>query len=201
MYKIIFKPLLDRVLALFMIIVILPFIVMISLIVLIGMGRPVFFKQVRPGFQEALFTIYKFRTMTNEQDENGVLLPDEQRLKPIGRFIRSLSLDELPQLWNVLKGEMSFIGPRPLLVEYLTLYNDEQKRRHHVKPGITGWAQVNGRNAISWREKFEYDRYYVEHLSFGLDMKIIWMTAKRVFARTDISTEGHATTEKFNGKN
>ena len=139
--------------------------------------------------------------MTNKKDENGNLLPDEKRLKGVGKFIRSLSLDELPQLFNVLKGDMSFIGPRPLLKEYLPLYNEEQKRRHNVKPGITGWAQVNGRNAISWKKKFEYDVYYVDNVSFLLDIKILWMTIIKVFKQEGISQKGHVTMEKFNGEN
>ncbi len=146
-----------------------------------------------------MFTIYKFRTMTNEKDINGELLPDEQRLVGVGRFIRSISLDELPQLFNVLKGEMSFVGPRPLLTEYLGLYNNEQKRRHDVLPGITGWAQVNGRNAISWEQKFELDAWYVENQSFWLDMKIVWLTFLKVVKRSDISSSSSATMEKFRG--
>jgi undecaprenyl phosphate N,N'-diacetylbacillosamine 1-phosphate transferase len=165
------------------------------------MGRPIIFTQERPGYKGKIFKIYKFRTMTNEKDKNGELLPDEKRLKGIGKVIRSLSLDELPQLFNVLKGDMSFIGPRPLLVEYLPLYNEEQKKRHDVLPGITGLAQVNGRNAISWKKKFEYDVEYVNNLSFLMDMKIIFLTIQKVIKRDGISQEGNATMEKFNGKN
>ena len=165
------------------------------------MGSPVVFRQVRPGKNEKLFSIFKFRTMTNEKAPDGELLPDHQRLKGLGRFIRSTSLDELPQLFNVLKGEMSFIGPRPLLIEYLPLYNPEQKRRHDVLPGITGWAQINGRNAISWQRKFELDVEYVERISFLTDLKIILLTLKKVFIREGISQEGHVTMEKFNGQN
>ena len=164
------------------------------------MGSPILFKQKRPGYKEKIFGIYKFRTMTNDIDEDGNLLPDEQRLVGVGKFIRSTSLDELPQLFNVLKGEMSFVGPRPLLIEYLDLYDDEQKRRHDVKPGITGWAQVNGRNAISWEQKFEYDVWYVDNQSFWLDMKILWMTFLKVVKRSDISSNTSATMEKFTGK-
>lgn len=164
------------------------------------MGRPIFFRQQRPGLHEKIFGIYKFRTMTNERDSHGELLPDEKRLVGIGKVIRSLSLDELPQIFNVLKGDMSFVGPRPLLIEYLPLYNERQKKRHDVKPGITGWAQVNGRNAISWKQKFEYDTWYVEHHSFLLDMKILWMTFLKVVKRSDISSDTAATMEKFEGE-
>ena len=163
------------------------------------MGNPIFFRQQRPGLNEKIFGIYKFRTMTNEKNKNGDLLPDEQRLLGLGKFIRSLSLDELPQIFNVLKGEMSFVGPRPLLIEYLPLYNDIQKQRHNVKPGITGWAQVNGRNAISWEQKFEYDVWYVENQSFLLDIKILWMTFLKVVRRSDISSDTAVTMEKFRG--
>ena len=163
------------------------------------MGAPILFRQKRPGLDAKIFGIYKFRTMTIEKDESGELLPDEQRLVGIGKFIRSTSLDELPQLFNVLKGEMSFIGPRPLLIEYLILYNERQKKRHDVKPGITGWAQVNGRNAISWEQKFKYDVWYVENQSFGLDIKILWMTFLKVLKRSDISSNTTVTMEKFEG--
>ena len=172
------KRLFDFVLAFFLIILFSPFYVVVSLLIVINMGFPILFRQQRPGLNEKIFGIYKFRTMTNDRDENGELLPDEQRLFGVGKFIRSSSLDELPQLFNVLKGEMSFVGPRPLLIEYLPLYNEEQKKRHDVKPGITGWAQVNGRNAISWEEKFALDVWYVKNQSFLLDMKILWMTLK-----------------------
>ena len=201
MYAGVLKPLSDRVGALLLILVFSPFILLTALAVRIGVGKPLFFVQERPGLQGKLFRIYKFRTMTNERDENGELLPDERRLHGAGKIIRSLSLDELPQLFNVLKGEMSFIGPRPLLVEYLPLYNNEQQKRHDVKPGITGWAQVNGRNAIDWKTRFELDLYYVRHLSFALDVKIAWLTVKKVFLREGVSAEGHVTMEKFNGNN
>jgi len=201
MYKSFFKPLFDKTLALILIIILSPVMLLVALLIYFKMGRPILFTQKRPGFKEKIFKIYKFRTMTDERDENGELLPDEQRLKGIGKVIRSLSLDELPQLFNVLKGDMSFVGPRPLLIEYLPLYNERQKKRHDVKPGITGWAQVNGRNAISWREKFEYDVWYVENQSFLLDMKILWLTLLKVIKREGVSQEGHATMEKFNGKN
>jgi undecaprenyl phosphate N,N'-diacetylbacillosamine 1-phosphate transferase len=163
------------------------------------MGKPVLFRQKRPGKDGKVFEIYKFRTMTDERDEKGALLPDEERLSGIGKLMRSTSLDELPQLFNVLKGDMSFVGPRPLLVEYLPLYNEREQKRHHVKPGITGWAQVNGRNAISWEEKFEYDVWYVEHRSFWLDMKILWLTFLKVVKRSDISSDRSITMGKFKG--
>jgi len=193
------KSLFDKTLALFLIMLFLPIYIVVSFLILWKMGRPILFKQKRPGYKEKMFEIHKFRTMTNEKDANGNLLPDEKRLVWIGKFIRSTSLDELPQLLNVLKGEMSFVGPRPLLIEYLPLYNKRQKKRHDVKPGITGWAQVNGRNAISWEQKFEYDIWYVEHQSFSLDMKILWMTFLKVVKRSDINSDAAVTMEKFEG--
>ncbi len=193
------KTLFDKTLALILVILFLPVYIVVSLLIWWKMGSPVLFRQKRPGKDENIFEIYKFRTMTNETDKNGALLPDEKRLIGIGKFIRSTSLDELPQLFNVLKGDMSFVGPRPLLVEYLPLYNERQKKRHDVKPGITGWAQVNGRNAISWEEKFEYDVWYVENQSFRLDMKILWMTFLKVIKRSDISSDTAVTMEKFTG--
>ncbi len=193
------KGLFDRALALVLIILFAPFFIIISLAILIKMGRPILFKQKRPGLHEEIFGIYKFRTMSDERDKNGELLADEKRLVGIGRFIRSTSLDELPQLFNVLKGEMSFVGPRPLLIEYLPLYSERQKKRHDVTPGITGWAQVNGRNAISWEQKFAYDVYYVEHQSFWLDMKILWMTFLKVIQRDGVNSDTHVTMEKFTG--
>lgn len=164
-------------------------------------GAGVFFLQPRPGRNGKIFKVIKFKTMTDERDAEGNLLPDEVRLTKVGRFVRSTSIDELPQLWNVIKGDMSLIGPRPLLVQYLPLYSPEQARRHEVRPGITGWAQVNGRNSISWKQKFEYDVWYVDHLSFWLDVKIIFLTIKKVFVREGISHEGMATMEPFNGHN
>ena len=193
------KNLFDKTLALFLIILFSPIYIIVSFLIYKKMGTPILFRQKRPGYKEKIFGIYKFRTMTNEKDQFGNLLPDEQRLVGIGKFIRSTSLDELPQLFNVLKGEMSFVGPRPLLIEYLDLYNDQQKRRHDVKPGITGLAQVNGRNAISWEQKFEYDVWYVDNQSFALDMKILWMTFLKVVKRSDISSNTSATMEKFTG--
>lgn len=193
------KSLFDKTLAIVLIILFSPIYIVVSLLIWWKMGRPILFRQKRPGYKEKIFGIYKFRTMTNEKDINGELLADGQRLVGVGKFIRSVSLDELPQLFNVLKGEMSFVGPRPLLVEYLPLYNDEQKRRHDAKPGITGWAQVNGRNAISWEQKFELDAWYVDNQSFWLDMKILWMTFLKVVKRSDISSSSSATMEKFRG--
>jgi len=161
----------------------------------------VFFLQSRPGKNNKVFKVIKFKTMADTRDENGNLLPDEQRITKLGKFIRSTSLDELPQLINVLKGDMSFIGPRPLLVQYLPLYSKEQTRRHEVRPGITGWAQVNGRNAISWQKKFELDVWYVDNCSFSLDMKIIFLTIKKVFKREGISSDTSVTMEPFTGNN
>ena len=194
-----FKRLFDIILSIVLIIVFSPFYIVVSILILVKMGRPILFRQKRPGFNEKIFGIYKFRTMTNDTDKDGNLLPDEQRLLGLGKTIRSLSLDELPQIFNVLKGEMSFVGPRPLLVQYLPLYNDRQKKRHDVKPGITGWAQVNGRNAISWKQKFEYDVWYVENQSFCLDIKILWLTFLKVVKRSDISSDSSATMEVFKG--
>ncbi|MCT7531790.1 undecaprenyl phosphate N,N'-diacetylbacillosamine 1-phosphate transferase [Aliarcobacter cryaerophilus] len=194
-----FKSIFDKILALFLIILFSPIYIVISLLIFFKMGSPILFRQKRPGYKEKIFGIYKFRTMTNEKDANGNLLPDDKRLVGIGKFIRSTSLDELPQLFNVLKGEMSFVGPRPLLKEYLPLYNEKQKRRHDVKPGITGWAQVNGRNAISWEQKFDYDVWYVDNQSFLLDIKILWLTFLKVVKRSDISSSTSSTMEKFTG--
>jgi len=164
-------------------------------------GAGVFFTQERPGRNSKIFKVIKFKTMTDERDKDGKLLPDEKRLTKVGRVVRSLSIDELPQLINVLKGDMAFVGPRPLLPKYLPLYSKEQFRRHEVRPGITGWAQINGRNNISWTKKFEYDVWYVDHLSLGLDLKIMFLTVKKVFVREGISKEGEATTVLFDGTN
>lgn len=171
----------------------------VALLVRIKLGSPVIFKQPRPGKDEKVFMLHKFRSMTDETDDKGELLPDEMRLTRFGRFLRSTSLDELPELWDILIGNMSIIGPRPLLVKYLPLYNDEQRRRHEVRPGLTGWAQVHGRNLTSWEERFAYDTDYVDHLSFALDVKIVFMTFHCVFAREGISAEGSATMEAFTG--
>ncbi|MCV3375227.1 undecaprenyl phosphate N,N'-diacetylbacillosamine 1-phosphate transferase [Campylobacter sp. IFREMER_LSEM_CL2151] len=200
MYKNGLKRVFDFFLALILLIIFLPFIVLIGIVLKIVQGS-VLFKQARPGLNEKIFYIYKFKTMSDETDENGELLPDELRLKPFGKLVRSLSLDELPQLFNVLKGDMSFIGPRPLLVEYLPLYNQEQKKRHDVRPGITGWAQINGRNAISWEQKFKYDVEYVQNCSFLFDLKIFFMTIIKVLKRSGVNKEGVVTTDKFNGHN
>ena len=171
----------------------------VALLVRIKLGSPVIFKQPRPGKDEKVFMLHKFRSMTDETDDKGELLPDEMRLTRFGRFLRSTSLDELPELWDILIGNMSIIGPRPLLVIYLPMYNDEQRRRHEVRPGLTGWAQVHGRNLTSWEERFAYDTDYVDHLSFALDVKIVFMTVHCVFAREGISAEGSATMEAFTG--
>ena len=181
------------------VVVLWPIILALVLLVRRRLGTPVFFCQQRPGISGRPFMMYKFRTMTDARDANDVLLPDAVRLTSFGRFLRSSSLDELPELINVLKGNMSLVGPRPLLMEYLPLYTHEQARRHNVRPGITGWAQVNGRNAISWEEKFKLDVWYVDNQSFLLDLKILWLTIKKVFIREGISQEGQATMEKFTG--
>lgn len=193
------KRMLDLFISIFMCLLLgVPFLCLIVLVRLC-IGVPVFFQQQRPGKDEKIFIIYKLRTMNNAKDASGKLLPDAERLTRFGKFLRKTSLDELPQLWNVLKGEMSLVGPRALLVDYLPLYSERQKKRHNVKPGITGWAQVNGRNAIRWEEKFELDVWYVEHQSIWLDIKILWLTAIKVFKRHGISQEGQATMERFRG--
>lgn len=199
MYKNLIKPILDFILAFLLIIIFSPIILIVALLIKLKLGSPILFTQERPGLNGKIFRIYKFRTMSDERDSKGDLLSDELRLKGFGKLIRKSSLDELPQLFNVLKGEMSFVGPRPLLVEYLKLYNQEQAKRHNVKPGITGWAQVNGRNAISWEEKFKLDVYYVEHISFMLDCKILYMTFFKVLKRKDINSNTNITMEKFTG--
>lgn len=177
----------------------LPVILVLVLIIRCVIGSPVIFKQQRPGLRAEPFYIYKFRTMNNKKNSRGELLSDAERLTNFGKWLRSTSLDELPSLWNVLKGEMSIVGPRPLLMEYVPLYNAEQARRHEVKPGVTGWAQVNGRNAISWEDKFRLDVWYVDHQSVWLDIKIILLTIKKVFFRHDINADGAATMPKFTG--
>ena len=177
----------------------LPVIILIVLLVRFKIGSPIFFKQARPGLNGEIFNMYKFRTMTDERDKNGVLLSDKDRLTKFGKILRSTSLDELPGLWSVLKGDMSLVGPRPLLVEYLPLYSEKQSRRHEVRPGITGWAQVNGRNAIGWDEKFDLDVWYVDNQSIWLDIKILWMTVKKVIIRDGISQNNHVTMDKFKG--
>lgn len=175
--------------------------VIIVLLLLFNEGAGAFFFQERPGKGGKIFRVIKFKTMTDECDADGQLLPDADRLTKVGRFVRSISIDELPQLINVLKGDMALIGPRPLLPQYLPLYSKEQARRHEVRPGITGWAQVNGRNAISWTKKFELDVWYVDHISFFLDLKIIFLTMRKVFMRDGINSENDATMEDFNGNN
>lgn len=193
------KRLFDIALSLFFLAVCVPLMVLTALAVRLAMGSPVLLRQIRPGLNGLPFTFLKFRSMADACDAEGNLLPDEQRLTPFGRWLRRSSLDELPQLINVLRGDMSLVGPRPLLMEYLPLYSARQARRHEVRPGITGWAQVNGRNAISWEEKFEYDVWYVEHQSFALDMRILFMTLARLFQHSDVSHGGHATMPRFSG--
>ena len=191
----------DLILSLLAIIVLSPVLLVTAVLVRIKLGSPILFKQKRPGLNEKIFTIYKFRTMTDKKDENGNLLPDDVRLTKFGRFLRSTSLDELPELFNILKGDMSIVGPRPLRVEYLPLYNDSQKHRHDVRPGLTGLAQVNGRNTISWESKFEYDVDYVKDVSFLLDIKIILSTVLKVFKREGINRNNIIIMEKFTGSN
>jgi lipopolysaccharide/colanic/teichoic acid biosynthesis glycosyltransferase len=179
--------------------ILFPLLLGVALLVLVYHGRPVFFGQVRPGLEGKPFKMLKFRTMRDAVDSNGNPLPDSERITKFGAFLRATSLDELPELWNVLKGEMSLVGPRPLLMEYLDLYTPDQARRHEVRPGVTGWAQVNGRNAISWEEKFKLDVWYVDNRSLWLDIKILFMTVKKVFVSEGISADGHVTMEKFKG--
>ncbi len=201
MYKQFIKPFLDFIVALIGLILLCPlFITFAVLLFIVNKGKPFFF-QKRPGKHGKNFQIVKFRTMTDERDPSGNLLPDASRLTSVGQLVRKTSMDEIPQLINVVKGDMSIVGPRPLLPEYLKLYSERQKKRHDVKPGITGWAQVNGRNAISWTQKFEYDVWYVENLSFSLDFKILFKTIKKVLVSEGINTENMATTEPFNGNN
>ena len=202
MYKYFFKRLIDFIIVFCVLVVIWPILLIITLwLHFANKGAGAFFTQERPGKGGKIFKVIKFKTMTDERDADGNLLPDADRLTNVGRFVRSTSIDELPQLINVLKGDMALIGPRPLLVQYLPLYSKEQARRHDVRPGITGWAQVNGRNAISWTRKFELDVWYVDHCSFWLDVKIIFLTIKKVFVREGISQEGQATMEFFTGNN
>lgn len=199
MYKNYLKRFFDFIIALIGLILLSPIFIVVTIgLYFANQGKPFFF-QKRPGKNEKIFRIIKFKTMNDRTDSEGNLLPDADRLTPVGKFVRKTSLDEIPQLINVLKGDMSLVGPRPLLPEYLPLYNKEQARRHEVRPGITGWAQVNGRNAISWKQKFEYDVWYVDHLSFWLDLKILLLTIKKVFVREGISQQGQATMEPFRG--
>ena len=199
MYKKYIKRILDFILSLIAIIVLSPILLITAILVRIKLGSPVIFKQKRPGKDEKIFTLYKFRTMTEEKDERGNLLPDSERLTKFGKFLRSTSIDELPELINILKGDMSIVGPRPLLVEYLELYNEEQKHRHDVRPGLTGLAQVSGRNAITWEEKFEEDLQYIKKITLLGDVKIILKTVLKVFKREGISQEGNETMERFKG--
>lgn len=199
MYRKYIKRLLDFLLSLIALIILSPLMLIISILVRVKLGKPIIFKQERPGKNEKIFTLYKFRTMTDEKDENGKLLSDEARLTKFGKFLRSTSMDELPELINIIKGDMSIIGPRPLLVEYLPLYNDEQKKRHNERPGLTGLAQINGRNNLSWEEKFKEDVFYTENISFKLDIKILFKTIIKVIKREGISEEGSVTVRKFEG--
>jgi sugar transferase EpsL len=190
----------DFLLAWLLILLLFPVLILTTSLVFIFLGRPIFFSQIRPGHNSKLFRIFKFRTMTNQLDEHGELLPDDIRLTTVGKWIRKRSLDELPQLWNVIIGNMSFVGPRPLLVEYLSLYSERQSKRHDVKPGISGWAQVNGRNCLEWEERLGMDVWYVENQSFCLDLKILWMSVLRVIRKEGINQPGQATAKKFQGE-
>ena len=202
MYKIYFKNIIDFVLSCFAIVAFSPIILILWIwLSFANKGAGALFFQERPGKDGKIFKVVKFKTMTDERDENGNLLSDEKRLTKVGKFVRSTSLDELPQLWNILKGEMSIIGPRPLLPEYLPLYSPEQARRHEVRPGLSGWAQVNGRNSISWKQRFEYDVWYVDNISFTLDIKIIFLSIKKAFVREGINSATSATMEDFDGTN
>jgi len=199
MYRNFFKQVIDVTISLLVFILLLPvFLIVTILLAIANNGKPFFF-QPRPGKNERIFKVIKFKTMNDRRDKNGELLPDADRLTAVGKFVRKTSLDEIPQLINVIKGDMSLVGPRPLLVDYLPLYNAEQKRRHNVRPGITGWAQVNGRNAISWEKKFQYDVWYVDNISLLLDIKICWMTVQKVIKTEGISSATSATMERFTG--
>jgi len=193
------KRIFDLIVICFGLLFVLPVMVTIAILVRFKIGSPIVFSQYRPGLNNHIFNMIKFRTMTNECGANGILLPDSARLTKFGKFLRSTSLDELPSLWNVIKGDMSLVGPRPLLVEYLPLYSERQSRRHEVRPGITGWAQVNGRNAISWDKKFELDVWYVDNQSIWLDVKILWLTVKKVIVRDGITAQDDATMPTFRG--
>jgi lipopolysaccharide/colanic/teichoic acid biosynthesis glycosyltransferase len=193
------KRLFDLLLSFLLLVLLSPILIILSILVAFFHGKPILFKQKRPGLGGNIFTILKFRTMRDRRDDHGNLLPDAERLTQFGRFLRSTSLDELPELINILKGEMSFVGPRPLLIEYLPLYSSEQSRRHAVLPGMTGWAQVHGRNILSWQEKFDHDIWYVDHWSFWLDIKILWLTLIKTLKREGISQPGQATAERFKG--
>lgn len=199
MYKQFFKRIIDLLFSIILLILTFPFQLIIAFCLLIAQGGSPFFTQQRPGKNARIFRLIKFKTMNDKKDESGKLLPDKERLTRVGRWVRASSMDELPQLFNVLMGDMSLIGPRPLLVKYLPLYNKQQARRHEVRPGITGWAQVNGRNAIGWEKKFELDVWYVDNVNFALDIKILWMTFLKVVRRKDISSSTSATMEAFKG--
>ncbi|XOQ13608.1 MAG: Bac-transf domain-containing protein [Shouchella clausii] len=193
------KRFMDIFISIILLVTLSPIMLGATLMILVSLGRPVIFSQVRPGLNSRPFNIYKFRTMSNETDESGKLLPNHMRINRIGKLLRKLSIDELPQLINVLKGDLSLVGPRPLLMEYLSLYNERQARRHEVKPGITGWAQINGRNSISWEEKFELDVWYVDNQSLLLDLKIMCLTVKRVFKREGVNQSDSVSMHKFEG--
>jgi len=198
-YEVMIKRFMDVIVSLIALIVLAPLFVLVGMVIILTMGHPVIYRQIRPGLHGIPFKLYKFRTMSDERDTHGYLLPDRMRLTRIGRRLRSWSLDELPELWNVMRGDMSLVGPRPLLMQYLDRYTPEQRRRHEVKPGITGWAQVNGRNAITWEEKFKLDVWYVDHWSVWLDIKIMGMTIWKILKREGISHPGQATMEEFKG--
>lgn len=199
MYQKFLKRPMDFILSLIALIILSPLMLIIAIFVRIKLGSPVLFKQQRPGLNEKIFTLYKFKTMTDKKDENGELLSDSVRLTRFGRLLRSTSLDELPELWNILKGDMSIVGPRPLLVQYLSLYNEQQRRRHEIRPGLTGIAQISGRNAISWENKFDLDIEYVDTISFLKDFKIMFITIKKVLIKEGINSESAVTMEKFEG--
>lgn len=199
MYQKCIKRLLDIVISLTALVILSPVLLVVAVLVRAKLGSPVIFHQDRPGYHERVFKLCKFRSMTDERGADGELLPDEVRLTRFGKALRATSLDELPELWNILKGDMSLIGPRPLLVKYLPLYNEFQRHRHDVKPGLTGWAQVNGRNTITWEQRFEYDVYYVNHISFMMDLKILFQTVAVVFRHSDINSATDATMEAFTG--
>ena len=201
MYRSFIKPGFDFCFAFLILCITLPLLFILGFLLFLQNSGTPLFSQVRPGLKEKPFTIYKLKTMQDTRDDQGVLLPDNQRITPLGRIIRKLSLDELPQFWNVLKGDMSFVGPRPLLPEYLPLYNKDQKKRHNLKPGITGWAQVKGRNTISWQQKFEYDLWYIENQSFILDLKILLFTVGKIFKTQEVNASGLNTMGRFNGNN
>jgi len=199
MYSLFIKPVFDFIIALAAFLILFPLILVAAIIVCLTIGRPVIFSQIRPGKNAKLFRLYKFRTMSDFRDDSGELLPDKERMTPFGKFLRRTSIDELPQLFNVLKGDLSLVGPRPLLAEYLPEYNEEQRKRHNVKPGITGWAQVMGRNTLTWEEKFILDVYYVENLSFLFDLKILFLTIYGVFKGSGVYNETGVTMDKFKG--